>query len=139
MYEALQRLRLNAFLDTLEDESRVAVQSFILDMRNSFPDDELQSYTESQEFADLITHYEAFITETSAKSKTFAYWSLYIKMAGKVKLFMSNLVRARALLSRLTRHNFHIQFLFLFQVYFLCSFERPDKLIGISICQRLDL
>lgn len=84
MYEALQRLRFEAFLDTLEDESQDSIYSFIMDMEDSFSKDGLHKHIESQEFQDLSIHYEAFIAESSAKSKTFAYWSMYIKMAGEV-------------------------------------------------------
>lgn len=54
VYEALERLRFEAFLDTLE----------------------------SQPFKDLFQEYGKFIAKSSAESKTFAYWSMYMKMAG---------------------------------------------------------
>lgn len=83
MYEALQRLRFEAFLETLNDESRERIYSLIVEMENSFLEDKLHDCIESQEFEDLFIQYETFIAESSAKSKTFAYWSMYIQMAGK--------------------------------------------------------
>jgi hypothetical protein len=45
----------------------------------------------SELFDDIIIKYEAFVTESSTKSKTFAYWSMYIKLAGK-NVFNGSLV-----------------------------------------------
>lgn len=52
-------------------------------MENLFLEDKLHDRIESQEFEDLFIQYEMFIGELSAKSKTFAHWSMYIQMAGK--------------------------------------------------------
>lgn len=83
MHEALQRLRLEAFLDTLDDDVVDSIYSFTESMRDSIFDEDVQGYVESQQFDDLVHQYENFIVETSAKSKTFSYWSIYLKMTGK--------------------------------------------------------
>lgn len=83
MYEALQRLRFEAFLDTLDDEYQESIFSLIETMQDSFTEGKFQECMKGQLFDDIIIKYEAFVAESSTKSKTFAYWSMYTKMAGK--------------------------------------------------------
>ena len=81
MYEALQRLRLEAFLDYVDENN--AVTSFINNMAGSFLEDKsLACEIESPEMQQMLKSYELFIAESSKKSRTFAFWSMYIKMAG---------------------------------------------------------
>ena len=83
MYEALQRLRFEEFLDTLDDESQEDISSFVGNMKNAFEEeDQLHEYINSVQMEQLCERYEAFISESSAKSLAFAYWSMYIKMIG---------------------------------------------------------
>lgn len=60
------------------------IYSLIADMSDSIFNEGVQGYVESRQFDNLVQQYESFIVEMSAKSKTFAYWSMYIKMTGKV-------------------------------------------------------
>lgn len=83
MYEALERLRFETFLDTLEEESRERILSLTMDLRDSFNEGKFHEYLESQPFNELFLEYEKFVAESSGKSKTFAYWSMYMKMIGK--------------------------------------------------------
>ena len=82
MYEALQRLRFQSFLDSITDENQ-ELASFIESMARSFPDDEfLNKYVESPMMQKILDSYELFINDMSSKSRTFAFWSMYIKMTG---------------------------------------------------------
>ena len=83
MYEALQRLRFEAFLDTLDEEYQESIFSLIMTMRDSFTEGRFQERMKSQLCDDIVVKYEAFVSESSTKSKTFAYWSMYIKLTGK--------------------------------------------------------
>lgn len=83
MYEALERLRFEAFLDTLEDESREHILSLTMDLRDSFNEGKFHECVESELFNKLFLSYETFVAESSRNSKTFAYWSMYMQMAGK--------------------------------------------------------
>jgi hypothetical protein len=83
IYEALQRLRFEAFLEALDDESRENVQLVVQAAWDTFFEDKLNDFIQSDQFADLIDRYDNFIAESSATSKTFAYWSIYIRMTGK--------------------------------------------------------
>ena len=82
MYEALQRLRFEEFLDTHDDESQEDISSFVGSMKKAFEEDQLHEYISSVQMEQLCEHYKAFISESSAKSLTFAYWSMYIKTIG---------------------------------------------------------
>ena len=52
-------------------------------MSESLFDECVKGYVESRQFDDLVHQYKSFIVEISGKSKTFAYWSICIKMTGK--------------------------------------------------------
>lgn len=83
VFEAMQRLRIEEFLDTLDDDSQEKISSFIVTMRKSFEEeDQLDKYINSEQMQHFCESYDAFITESSAKSQTFAYWSMYIQMIG---------------------------------------------------------
>ena len=57
--------------------------SFIESMARSFPDDEfVNKYVESPMMQKILDSYELFINDMSSKSRTFAFWSMYIKMTG---------------------------------------------------------
>ena len=83
IYEALQRLRFEAFVETLEDELKEHIQSIVEAGGDAFFGDKLKDFIESEQFTGLMDRYNSFIDESSAASKTFAYWSMYIRMAGK--------------------------------------------------------
>ena len=51
-------------------------------MKEAFQERRLKDFTQRQDFEELITNYETFVAESSAKSRTFAYCSIYIKMIG---------------------------------------------------------
>jgi hypothetical protein len=83
VYETLERLRFETFLDTLDEESQERIHLLTMDLRDSFKQGKFREYVESQPFNELFLEYEKFVAESSGKSKTFAYWSMYLKMAGK--------------------------------------------------------
>jgi hypothetical protein len=88
MYEALQRLRLEAFMDYVGKDREMS--SFVDNLAESFLEDKsLTCEIESPEMQQFNS-YEAFITELSSKLRTFDFWSMYIKMAGK-SIFSGNL------------------------------------------------
>ena len=83
MYEGLQRLRLAEFLDSLDDKSQEDISSFVITMKKAFDEEvRLDEHINSEKMAQICEHYEAFIAESSAKSLTFAYWSMYIHIIG---------------------------------------------------------
>jgi hypothetical protein len=70
-------------LEALDGESRENVQLVVQAAWDTFFEDKLNDFIQSDQFADLIDRYDNFIAESSATSKTFAYWSMYIRMTGK--------------------------------------------------------
>ena len=81
MYEVLERLRFEAFLDGLDEEYQVF--SLIMTMQDFFTEGRLQELVDCDLFHNLILKYDVFVASSSAQSKTFAYWSMYIKLTGK--------------------------------------------------------
>lgn len=85
MYEALQLLRFQEYLDTLDDESQEGIASLIVNIHIAFEEDDhrlLHEYINSEQMAELRDGYESFIAHSSSKSMTFAYWTMYIQMIG---------------------------------------------------------
>ena len=83
LYESLQRLRFQAFLDDLEEEKEGRIMEFLCEMSDSFPEKNFRDRVESQVFEEICDEYENFILDASVKSRTFSFWSMYIKMMGK--------------------------------------------------------
>ena len=94
MYEALQRLRFQAFLDSRTEDDQEDISLFIESMSSSFPQDTfLSDSIESPKMQEIIQSYELFINDMSGKSRKFSFWSMYIKMAGNLysKMFCNSL------------------------------------------------
>lgn len=91
MYEALQRLRLEAFLDYVAEDHEMT--SFFDKMAGSFLEGKfLTCEIESPEMQQMVKSYELFVAESSRKSRTFAFWSMYIKMAGNQNLLTKSIL-----------------------------------------------
>ncbi|XP_028419097.1 uncharacterized protein LOC114544759 [Dendronephthya gigantea] len=89
MYEALQRLRFQAFLDSMTEKDQDDISSFIESMANSFPHDKfLTDGIENPKMLQILQSYELFINDMCSKSRTFSFWSMYIKMAGVLLMFI---------------------------------------------------
>ena len=82
MHEAFQRLRFETFLDSLDVAEQESIRTFVEAMRDVFPKQEYNDELFSDEFETICDKYESFVEETSRKSKTFAFWSTYLKMTG---------------------------------------------------------
>ena len=80
----LQCLKFEVLLETLDNEIREYIQSIVQAAGNSFFEDQLNIIIENEQSADLLDRYNMLIAESAAKLKTFFYWSIYIRMAGKV-------------------------------------------------------
>ena len=93
VYEAMQRLRFEAFLESLDHDEKEGLELAVLDMIESFPDQEFVDWLEKPEMEAISESYETFIQELSKRSKTFAFWSMYIRMTGKFVYKMKILAR----------------------------------------------
>ena len=82
MYKVMQRLRFEAFLETLSEVERIDAIDFILSMADCFPTEQFHDYAESPFFQNFCNKYKQFVIESSSKSRTFSFWSMYIKMMG---------------------------------------------------------
>ena len=78
----MQCLRFEAFMESLDDDEKEGIELAVFNMMDSFPDDEFLDYLERPEIEAISESYEMFIQESSEKSKTFAFWSMYIRMTG---------------------------------------------------------
>ena len=94
VYEAMDRLRFEAFLDSIDDDEREGILIIVLNMMDSFPGEAFVNNLERPEIEAICKSYEMFIQESSQKSRTFAFWSMYIRMTGNtiIKTKMHNLM-----------------------------------------------
>lgn len=84
VYEAMERLRFEAFLDSIDDDEREGIHMLILDMMDSFPEEVFVDNLERPEIEAICESYETFTQDSSQKSRTFAFWSMYIRMTGNI-------------------------------------------------------
>ena len=84
LYEAIERLRFEAFIDQLEGEEKECLPSFLNDMVDVFPKEEFREYVTSTHFQEVFEEYERFVLESYSRSRTFAFWTMYIRMTGTV-------------------------------------------------------
>jgi hypothetical protein len=78
MHEAFQRLRFDTFMDSFDVNEQEKIRTFVESMGDGFPTQQYKDKLSSQEFETICDKYESFVEETSQKSKTFAFWSIYL-------------------------------------------------------------
>ena len=83
VYEALQRLRFEAFLESLDGEKQDRIMVLLSEMSDAFPSETFHTLVKCPDFEEIANEYEQFITDASTTSRTFAFWSMYIKMIGE--------------------------------------------------------
>ena len=75
VYEAMQRLRFEAFLENLGDgEKNDRIMELLSEMSDAFPDKTFHAFVECPVFEEITNDYERFIIDASSKSRTFAFW-----------------------------------------------------------------
>ena len=79
MYEEMQRLKFESFFNQLPDEKQEQVMSFATELMDCFPEKEFHDCVESEMMEEICNDYEKYVAESSSKSRTFAFWSMYIK------------------------------------------------------------
>lgn len=85
LYEALQRCRLDAFMDTLPEDKRNTYMSLARRMVGQCFDHYLDL---SDEFQSMMTDYQRFVDANVAVNPTFSFWSSYIDMIQILLLFI---------------------------------------------------
>ena len=81
----MQRLRFEAFLENLaDDEKQQRIMETVGALSDAFPEKSFCNIVESLMFEEIINEYERFIIDASSKSRTFAFWSMYVKMTGEL-------------------------------------------------------
>ena len=78
LYEAMQRLRFDAFFDQLDE---VKQERFHGELSNSFPE-RSHEYTENPVMEEIHNQYQDYILESSRRSRTFSFWIGVLILAG---------------------------------------------------------
>ena len=88
VYKSLQRLRFQAFMETLPEEDAKEYTNIIHPVKLSFTSENLESMCTSDDFLNLTSKYEGFIEEMKKANPTFTFWSSYIEMVQILLLFV---------------------------------------------------
>lgn len=86
VYDAMERLRFQAFLDALDDDEQESIYKTILDLMDCFAEGTFVNGMQSPQIEAIVGSYEEFIENSSKKSKTFAFWNMYIKAIGMCRI-----------------------------------------------------
>ncbi|XP_041359488.1 uncharacterized protein LOC121375875 [Gigantopelta aegis] len=89
MYEALERLRLKAFFDSISEE-QVAEHflPFTEEMVDAYYAKKMDEAIKSSQFSKLMDSYSSFILTQSRESDSFQFWSSYINMVQLLLTFI---------------------------------------------------
>ena len=83
----MQRLRFEAFLENLaDDEKQQRIMEIVGALSDAFPEKSFRDIVESLRFEEIINEYERFIIDAASKSRTFAFWNMYVKMTGELAI-----------------------------------------------------
>ena len=85
VYEAMEQLRFESYLDSLDEEEKDAIVSAVSKAMDLFPSEEFHDFLGCPEMEKIYENYNNFIKESWEKSRTFAFWTMYIKMTGMCK------------------------------------------------------
>jgi hypothetical protein len=88
MFEALQRLRFEKFLESLPTESKNSQKALLTQLIKSYLTGSLQDRTSHDDFSTLQKQYESFVDEQSSINPTFAFWSSYIDIVQLLLAFV---------------------------------------------------
>lgn len=89
LFEALQRLCWDAFIDNIEDaETAISTQNLAEDLQCTYPSEEFITKAESEQLKDILEQYDAFVANSSQSNPTFQFWYSYIEMVQTLLLFI---------------------------------------------------
>ena len=89
--EALQRLRWEAFLESLPEDNVKSVQDLIVSFCVAFketPGSFAEIVKDNKDLAAILKRYKAFVEEQSAGNQNFQFWSTYIDMVQNLLHFI---------------------------------------------------
>ena len=88
MSEALQRLRFQAFMDSLCNEDSTKITAVVCHLFEDFPSEHFEAKVRMEAFSEVLTMYEQFVVRESEKSPTFSLWSSYLEMIDTLLQFV---------------------------------------------------
>lgn len=90
MHEALERIRFQMFLDSLFPEEQWQIDERISELNDAFAASNFSDTIESTKFKQIFDRYQEFIETHRNVCPTFALWSSYIEITGKLLRFTVN-------------------------------------------------
>ena len=85
LYEAMEQLRFESYLDSLDEEDKDGIVSAVSKAMDLFPNEEFHDFLECPEMEKIYENFNIFIKGSCEKSRTFAFWTMYINMTGTCK------------------------------------------------------
>ena len=89
IYEAMQRLPLEAFEKSLPTKEKTVLESIKLNMMQDYSEtDTFWALTNGDDVTELLHNYEQFVKKRSEEDPLFSFWSKYIEMVQLLLLFI---------------------------------------------------
>ena len=88
VYEALERLRLQAFEKTLTTSEKALVESINQIMQDDSERDKFLEISASNKVTEVRVLYDMFVKKRSEESPLFSFWSSYIEMVQLLLLYI---------------------------------------------------
>lgn len=88
MYEALQRMRSQRFLESLTDEEVTSAKKLLKEINDAYATPAFENLNNNVDFTSLLNQYQAFVTQQSGTNPTFAFWSSYIDIVQLLLAFV---------------------------------------------------
>ena len=88
VYEALERLRLQAFEKTLTTSEKALVESINQIMQDDSERDKFLEISASNKVTEVRALYDMFVKKRSEESPLFSFWSSYIEMVQLLLLYI---------------------------------------------------
>ena len=85
VYEAIEQLWFESYLDSLDEEEKDGIASAVSKAMDLFPDEKFYDLLECPDMEKVYENYNIFIKEMCKKSRMFAFWTMYTKMTGMYK------------------------------------------------------
>ncbi|XP_041466296.1 uncharacterized protein LOC121416845 [Lytechinus variegatus] len=86
--EALERLRWQAYMNSLSDVEYASTYEILSKLQSDFPTFSFTEFVQGEDYQAMVSSYRSFVEQRSAQDPTFALWSSYIEMVEVILLFL---------------------------------------------------
>ena len=88
MFEALNRFRWKAFVDSCSDDEKLNVFHVAQNLNSVGPTEKIYEVIEQDDFTEVMDMYDSFVQKERSANPTFDLWSSYIDMVQGLLLLL---------------------------------------------------